>query len=70
MQSSVFVATAILTLIASKFAVALLAAFFKSALESHGYVLVMKVLALAMAAFGLASVRQAYVLAQNSGFGF
>ncbi|WP_415878219.1 LysE family translocator [Methylomonas sp. TEB] len=69
-QSTVFVATAILTLIASKFAVALLAAFFRPALESHGYVWVMKVLALAMAAFGLASVHQAYVLVQNSGFGF
>jgi len=65
-ESAVFVITAILTLVASKFVVALLAAFFRPALESRGYVIVMKALAVSMAVFGLISIHQAYVLLQAS----
>jgi len=68
LESTVFVITTILTLIASKFAMALLAAFFKSALESRGYVLVMKALAVTMVVFGLISIHKAYVLMHAAGF--
>jgi len=70
LESTVFVITAILTLIASKFAMALLAAFFRPVLESRGYLLVMKALGLSMVVFGMASICQAYVLLQTSGSSF
>ncbi|MFQ6405129.1 LysE family translocator [Methylophilus sp. 'Pure River'] len=70
LESTVFVSTAILTLIASKFAMALLAAFFRPVLESRGYLLVMKALGLSMVFFGMASICQAYVLLQTSGSSF
>jgi threonine/homoserine/homoserine lactone efflux protein len=61
-ESLVFVVTAIGTLIASKIAVALLAANFLPSLESRGYLATMKVLAAMLAAFGLLSLAVAYQL--------
>ena len=55
-ESLVFVVTAIGTLIASKIAVALLAANFLPSLESRGYLATMKVLAALLAVFGLLSL--------------
>jgi threonine/homoserine/homoserine lactone efflux protein len=65
-QSSIFVFTAIFTLALSKFLVAILAYFFRPALESHGYVLVMKTLAAIMAIFGIHSIYKAYFIFENS----
>jgi hypothetical protein len=61
-ESLVFVVTAIGTLIASKIAVALLAAKFLPSLESRGYLATMKVLAAILAVFGLLSLAAAYQL--------
>ena len=61
-ESVMFVVTAIGTLIASKIAVALLAANFLPSLESRGYLLTMKALAALLAVFGLLSLRTAYQL--------
>jgi threonine/homoserine/homoserine lactone efflux protein len=61
-ESIVFVATAIGTLIASKIAVALLAARFLPSLESRGYLATMKALAVLLAVFGLLSLTTAYQL--------
>jgi len=61
-ESLVFVVTAIGTLIASKIAVALLAANFLPSLESRGYLATMKVLAAILAVFGLLSLAAAYQL--------
>jgi threonine/homoserine/homoserine lactone efflux protein len=61
-ESMVFVVTAIGTLIASKIAVALLAANFLPSLESRGYLATMKVLAALLAIFGLLSLSTAYHL--------
>jgi threonine/homoserine/homoserine lactone efflux protein len=61
-ESLVFVVTAIGTLIASKIAVALLAANFLPSLESRGYLATMKVLAAILAVFGLLSLGAAYQL--------
>jgi hypothetical protein len=57
-----FVVTAIGALIASKIAVALLAANFLPSLESRGYLATMKVLAALLAIFGLLSLSTAYHL--------
>lgn len=65
-ESIVFVVTAIGTLIASKVAVALLAARFLPALESRGYLLTMKILAATLIGFGLLSIIKAYELASFS----
>ncbi len=67
-QSSVFIFTAIFTLASSKFLVAILAYFFRPSLESHGYLLVMKVLATIMVVFGIESIYKAYFIFKNSGF--
>ena len=61
-ESIVFVVTAIGTLIASKIAVALLAANFLPSLESRGYLITMKVLASLLAVFGLLSLATSYQL--------
>jgi len=61
-ETVVFVVTAIGTLIASKIAVALLAANFLPSLESRGYLLTMKALAALLAVFGLLSLSTAYQL--------
>lgn len=61
-ESIVFVATAIGALIASKIAVALLAANFLPSLESRGYLATMRVLAAVLAVFGLLSLSAAYHL--------
>lgn len=58
-ESAVFVVTAIGTLIASKVAVAVLASRFLPALESRGYLLAMKFLAVTMVCFGLLSIVRA-----------
>jgi threonine/homoserine/homoserine lactone efflux protein len=58
-QSLVFVITAIGTLIASKVAVAVLAVRFFPSLEGRGYLLTMKLLAVALAWFGLVSIVRA-----------
>jgi threonine/homoserine/homoserine lactone efflux protein len=58
-ESTVFVVTAIGTLIASKVAVAVLAATFLPVLKSRGYLLAMKLLAAAMVGFGLLSIVRA-----------
>jgi threonine/homoserine/homoserine lactone efflux protein len=55
-ESIVFVVTAIGTLIASKLAVALLAARFFPSLESRGYLVTMKLLAGSLVWFGLQSI--------------
>ena len=59
LESTVFVVTAIGTLIASKLAVAVLASRFLPALESPGYLLTMKCLATALVGFGLLSIVRA-----------
>lgn len=61
-QSAVFVVTAIGALIASKVAVAVLAARFFPSLESRGYLATMKLLAGALVWFGLASIARAVEL--------
>jgi hypothetical protein len=66
LERSIFVATAIGTLIASKILVALLAARFFSSLESRGYLLVMRLLAGAFIWFGLMSMIQATELGLHS----
>jgi threonine/homoserine/homoserine lactone efflux protein len=66
-QSIVFVVTAIGTLIASKIAVALLAASFLPSLESRGYLATMKALAVLLAVFGLLSLTTAYQLVVPNG---
>ena len=58
-ESIVFVATAIGALIAAKLAVAVLASRFLPALESPGYLLTLKFLAVTMAGFGLLSIVRA-----------
>jgi len=58
-QSAVFVVTAIGALIAAKVAVALLASRFLPVLESRGYLLAMKFLAVTMIGFGLLSIVKA-----------
>lgn len=58
-ESTVFVVTAIGTLIAAKVAVAVLASRFLPALESPGYLLAMKFLAAALVGFGLLSIVRA-----------
>jgi threonine/homoserine/homoserine lactone efflux protein len=58
-ESAVFVVTSIGALIASKVAVAVLASRFLPALESRGYLLVMKLLAATMVSFGLLSIVRA-----------
>jgi threonine/homoserine/homoserine lactone efflux protein len=58
-ESIVFVVTAIGTLIASKVAVAFLAARFLPSLESRGYLFTMKILAGTLAWFGLLSILRA-----------
>ena len=64
-ESIVFVVTAIGALIASKIAVALLAANFLPSLESRGYLATMKVLAALLAIFGLLSLSTAYHLVET-----
>lgn len=59
LERSIFVVTAIGTLIAAKLVVALLAARFFSSLESRGYVLTMRLLAGALLWFGLVSIVKA-----------
>ena len=59
LERSVFVVTAIATLIASKMLVALLAARFFSSLEGRGYLLVMRLLAGALLWFGFMSLIKA-----------
>lgn len=61
-ESAVFVVTAIGALIAGKVAVAVLASRFIPALESRGYLLVMKLLAATMVGFGLLSIVRALQL--------
>jgi threonine/homoserine/homoserine lactone efflux protein len=61
-ESVVFVVTAIGALIASKVAVAVLAARFFPTLESRGYLVTMKLLAGALAWFGLVSIARAVEL--------
>ena len=58
-ESLVFVITSIGTLIASKVAVAVLAARFFASLESRGYLITIKLLAGALAWFGLLSIARA-----------
>jgi threonine/homoserine/homoserine lactone efflux protein len=58
-QSAVFVATPIGTLIAAKVAMAVLAGRFLPAFESRGYLLAMKLSAATMAGFGLLSMTRA-----------
>ncbi len=65
-DSMVFVATSIGALIASKIAVALLAASFLPSLESRGYLATMKVLAALLAVFALFSLDTAYQLGAAS----
>lgn len=62
-EGMVFVATAIGALIAAKLAVAILASRFLPALESPGYMLTMKLLAAALAGFGVLSIIRAVELA-------
>ncbi len=64
LERSIFVITAIGTLIASKIVVALLAARFFSSLESRGYLLVMRLLAGTLLWFGLMSMIKAIKLLQ------
>jgi threonine/homoserine/homoserine lactone efflux protein len=59
LESTVFVITAIGTLIAAKILVALLAARFFSSLESQGYLLVMRLLAGTLIWFGIMSIVKA-----------
>jgi threonine/homoserine/homoserine lactone efflux protein len=59
LQSGVFVITTIGTLIASKVAMAVLASRFLPALESRGYLLAMKLLAVTLVSFGLLSLVRA-----------
>lgn len=61
-ESIVFVITAIGALIASKVAVAVLAARFFPSLESRGYLITMKLLAGALVWFGLLSIARAIEL--------
>jgi threonine/homoserine/homoserine lactone efflux protein len=61
-ESAVFVVTAIGALIASKIAVAVLAARFFPSLESRGYLVTMKLLAGALVWFGLVSIARAVEL--------
>ena len=61
-ESIVFVVTAIGALIASKIAVALLAANVLPSLEGRGYLATMKVLAALLAIFGVLSLSAAYHL--------
>jgi threonine/homoserine/homoserine lactone efflux protein len=65
LESIIFVATAIGTLIASKILVAFLAARFFSSLESRGYLLAMRLLAGTLIWFGLMSVIKAAKLGFN-----
>jgi threonine/homoserine/homoserine lactone efflux protein len=58
-ESVVFVLTSIAALIASKIVVAVLAARFFPSLESRGYLLTMKLLAGALAWFGILSITRA-----------
>lgn len=58
-QSLVFVITAIGTLVASKIAVALIAARFLPAMQSHGYLLTLKLLACMLGLFGMLSIIRA-----------
>jgi threonine/homoserine/homoserine lactone efflux protein len=55
-QSLVFVITAIGTLVASKLAVAVMAARFLPAIESRGYLLTLKLLACLLGCFGIISI--------------
>jgi hypothetical protein len=66
LESSIFVATAIGTLIASKILVALLAARFFSSLEGRGYLLAMRLLAGTLIWFGLMSMIKAAELGFHS----
>ena len=65
-ESVVFVVTAIGTLIASKIAVALLAANFLPSLEGRAYLATMKVLAALLGIFGLLSLSTAYHLVASN----
>jgi hypothetical protein len=55
----VFVITAIGTLVASKLAVAIIAARFLPAIESEGYLLTLKCLACILGVFGILSILSA-----------
>jgi threonine/homoserine/homoserine lactone efflux protein len=66
LERTVFVVTAIGSLIASKILVALLAARFFSSLESRGYLLVMRLLAGTLIWFGLMSMVKAAGLGLHS----
>jgi threonine/homoserine/homoserine lactone efflux protein len=69
-ESTIFVATAIGALIATKVAVALLASRFLPALESRGYLFAMKFLAAAMVTFGLLSLVRAAELGFPAAYDF
>ncbi|HEY6642152.1 LysE family translocator [Povalibacter sp.] len=69
-ESAVFVITAIGTLIASKVAVAVLASRFLPTLESPGYLLTMKFLAVVMLGFGLLSIVKAAELGFPGAYDF
>ena len=68
-ESSVFVVTAIGTLIAAKFAMALLASKFLPAFEGRGHLLTMRVLA-TMVGFGVLSVARAVELGLSGAHDF
>jgi len=67
LQSAIFIGTAIFTIIASKFALALLVSFFKMDINSRGYLFIMKILAMIMAVFGSLSIYQAYIFVEKMG---